>query len=166
MPPSRRRLQANRRRFANNLAGVNVAAPQTDAEWASYHDLRWQVLRAPWGQPRGGDDDEGLEPTVHAMIADEAGQAIAVGRLIVKSATEAQVRSMATAEPWRGRGLGRQVLEYLEQQARAAGIQTVFLNARENALGFYAKLGYQAVGPGPTLFGVIRHVVMRKYLRS
>jgi GNAT superfamily N-acetyltransferase len=143
---------------------VIVAAPQTDAQWESYHDLRWQVLRAPWGQPRGGDADEGQEPTIHAMIADDAGRAISVGRLILKPDRQAQVRSMATAEPYRGQGLGRRVLEYLEQQARQAGVATIFLNAREEATGFYAKLGYQPVGEGPTLFGVIRHVVMRKDL--
>src|SRR5262245_4792564 len=98
------------------------------------------------------------------MIADDAGRAIAVGRIIFKSAREAQVRSMATRGAARGHGLGRRVLEYLEQQARNASVATIFLNAREEAVGFYARLGYEPVGPGPLLFGVIPHTVMKKAL--
>jgi N-acetylglutamate synthase-like GNAT family acetyltransferase len=140
--------------------------PRTEAEWASYHDLRWRVLRAPWGQPRGGDAGEGEEDAVHAMIADEAGEAIAVGRVIFTSAGEAQIRSMATAEGQRGAGLGRRIIEYLERAARQHGVTTIFLNSRDAATGFYTGLGYEAVGEGPTLFGVVKHTVMRKQLTT
>ena len=46
--------------------------PSIDAEWQAYFDLRWQVLRAPWNQPRGSEQD-GLEDTSeHALIRDDA----------------------------------------------------------------------------------------------
>jgi GNAT superfamily N-acetyltransferase len=145
---------------------MSPRSPQTDAEWHSYHDLRWQVLRKPWGQPPGGDAGEANEDVLHVMIPDDHGRAIAVGRIIFKSPQEAQVRSMATLEERRGQGLGRRVMEYLEQTARERGIGTIFLNAREQAVPFYAKLGYQAVGEGPLLFGCIPHTVMRKDLTN
>jgi predicted GNAT family N-acyltransferase len=138
--------------------------PQTDAEWASYRDLRWRVLRAPWNQPPHIDAGEDQEDCVHAMIANDAGQAIAVGRVILKPTGEAHIRSMATAEDCRGQGLGRRIMDYLEQAARERGATTVILNARENAVIFYAKLGYVPVGEGPLLFGVIPHTVMQKTL--
>jgi predicted GNAT family N-acyltransferase len=138
--------------------------PQTDAEWASYRDLRWRVLRAPWNQPPHIDAGEDLEDCIHAMIADDAGKAIAVGRIIFKSTGEAQIRSMATAEDRRGQGLGRRIMEYLEQAARQRGATAIFLNARDNAVPFYAKLGYEPVGEGPLLFGCIPHTVMKKSL--
>jgi predicted GNAT family N-acyltransferase len=143
---------------------MDVKRPESDDEWEGYYDLRWRILRAPWGQPRGGDPDEEQEDMLHAMIGDDAGRAIAVGRIIFKSADEAQIRSMATAEDRRGEGWGRRLMEYLEQAARNRGVKTIFLNAREEAAEFYAKLGYEAIGPGPTLFGVIPHVAMRKQL--
>jgi predicted GNAT family N-acyltransferase len=145
---------------------MQAKSPHSAAEWASYHDLRWRVLRAPWGQPRGGNAGEGEEDDVHAMIADEAGEAIAVGRIIFKSAAEAQIRSMATAEGHRGAGLGQQIMEYLEQAARQRGVSTIVLNSRNTATEFYSRLGYEAVGEGPTLFGVVKHTVMRKRLKS
>jgi GNAT superfamily N-acetyltransferase len=139
-------------------------APQNDAEWESYYDLRYRVLRAPWGQPRdskGSDDDV---PQVHAMIADHRKRAVAVGRLLILSPTEGQIRSMATAEDMRGQGLGRQIIRYFEQAARDAGITVITLNAREDAVPFYKKLGYERVGEGPLLFGKIPHAAMRKVL--
>jgi N-acetylglutamate synthase-like GNAT family acetyltransferase len=98
------------------------------------------------------------------MIADHRGRAIAVGRILFKSPTEAQIRSMATEEAFRGQGLGRRIMEYLEQAARDEGVTTIFLNARESVVPFYAKLGYEITGPGPTLFDCIRHKAMRKQL--
>jgi predicted GNAT family N-acyltransferase len=154
---------ANDRR-PSSFPFMHPRSPLSDAEWTSYRDLRWRVLRAPWNQPPAVDAGEDREDCVHAMIADEAGQAIAVGRIILKSDGEAHIRSMATAETCRGRGLGRQVMEYLEQSARTRGMHAIVLNARENAVGFYAKLGYQPVGEGPLLFGCIPHTVMRKVL--
>ena len=139
-------------------------SPRTDAEWASYHDLRWRVLRAPWGQPPVVDPGEDDEDCVHAMIADDAGRAIAVGRIIFKAPGEAQIRSMATEEAYRGRGLGKQIMKFLEHAACERGVRTIVLNAREDVAPFYAQLGYEAVGEGPVLFERIRHTTMRKRL--
>lgn len=138
--------------------------PQTETEWASYRDLRWRVLRAPWNQPPHIDADETSSDCIHAMIADDNGQAIAVGRILFKANAEAQIRSMATAEDCRGQGLGRRIMDYLEQAARKRGATSVLLNARENAVPFYIKLGYEPVGQGPLLFGCIPHTVMKKPL--
>jgi GNAT superfamily N-acetyltransferase len=138
--------------------------PHTDAEWASYRELRWLVLRAPWNQPRGPDAGEDQEDQVHAMIAGPSGEALAVGRIIFKPNGEAQVRSMATDELHRGQGLGRCIIEYLEQEARRRGVTVISLNAREAAVPFYTRLGYKPEAEGPLLFGCIRHVAMRKTL--
>jgi N-acetylglutamate synthase-like GNAT family acetyltransferase len=138
-------------------------APQNDAEWDSYDELRYQVLRAPWGQPRDEKASDEV-PTVHAMIADHRNRAIAVGRLLILSPTEGQIRSMATAEDMRGQGLGQQIMRHLEQAARDAGISVITLNSREEAVAFYTKLGYKRVGEGPLLFGKIPHAAMRKEL--
>jgi predicted GNAT family N-acyltransferase len=138
--------------------------PQTEAEWESYRDLRWRVLRAPWNQPRAADAGEELEDVVHAMIPDDNGLAIAVGRVIFKPDGVAQIRGMATAEGRRGQGLGQRIMEFLEQAASRRGATAIVLNARNQAVPFYARLGYEAVGEGPLLFGCIPHTAMRKRL--
>jgi GNAT superfamily N-acetyltransferase len=126
--------------------------------------LRWQVLRAPWDQPRGSERDD-LDPTAdHAAIFASHGSPLAVGRLHLNSPAEVQVRYMAVAESERGQGLGRQILEYLEAVARRRGASVIVVNAREEVAGFYERLGYQITGAGPTMFGTVAHVRMRKRL--
>jgi ribosomal protein S18 acetylase RimI-like enzyme len=143
---------------------MEVRRPESEQEWAAYFDLRWQVLRAPWNQPRGAERDPIEDTSEHALICDEEGRALAVGRLHFNAPEEGQIRSMATAPHARGQGLGRRIIEHLEAIARAKGAETIVLNARDSAVGFYAKLGYEIVGPGPTLFDVIPHVKMCKRL--
>jgi len=71
---------------------------------------------------------------------------------------------MATEPDWRGRGVGRAILERLEFLARNHGATSIVLNAREEAVGFYARMGYRIRGVGPMLFGVIRHSRMQRPL--
>jgi predicted GNAT family N-acyltransferase len=143
---------------------VEVRCPQSDEEFERYYELRWQVLRAPWGQPRGSERDELDASAEHAFIQSEEGAVLATGRLHFNSAEEAQIRYMAVAEAARGQGLGRRIAEYLEGIARERGAQAIVLNARETVEGFYATMGYEVICEGPTMFGSVAHVRMRKPL--
>jgi N-acetylglutamate synthase-like GNAT family acetyltransferase len=143
---------------------MEVRGPRTPEEFDRYYELRWRVLRAPWGSRRGSERDELEESATHAMIVDADGNAVAAGRLHLNSPEEAQIRYMAVTESDRGRGFGRRIVEYLEAAARSAGATNVVLNARDEVLGFYTTLGYEVVGPGPTMFGTVEHSKMRKRL--
>jgi hypothetical protein len=55
-------------------------------------------------------------------------------------------------------------MEHLEGAARQRGVRTVSLNSRDTAVEFYTRMGYEAVGDGPLLFGCIPHTAMRKLL--
>ncbi|HEX6960475.1 MAG TPA: GNAT family N-acetyltransferase [Lacipirellula sp.] len=143
---------------------MEVRPPQSDDKFARYYDLRWQVLRAPWGQPRGSERDELEELAEHALIVGESGAPLAAGRLHFNSPDEAQIRYMAVAETARGQGLGMRIVEYLEDVARQKGARRIVLNAREEVAGFYRGMGYEIVGPGPTMFGAVAHVRMQKQL--
>jgi len=143
-----------------------IQPPTSPAEWAAYYELRYTVLRQPWGQPRGSEraaDDEATT-TVHALALGPDGQALAVGRLHPSSATEGQVRFMAVTPNSQRQGLGRKVLAYLEEKARHAGLSSISLHAREGAVPFYESLGYAVVEPSHLLFGQIPHFLMRKSL--
>src|SRR5215211_5987960 len=106
------------------VAAMNVRSPQTDEEFAHYYELRWRVLRAPWGEPPGSERDELEEAAEHAFIQNDDGEPLAVGRLHFNSPEEAQIRYMAVAEPSRGQGLGRRIVKHLEAIARERGAQT------------------------------------------
>mgnify|MGYP001627248804 FL=1 len=142
---------------------LTLVSPQSPAEWQAYYQLRWQVLRAPWQQPPGSEQDE-LEPSsFHQMLLDPQGQVAAVGRLHQVDNDTAQVRYMAVAEPWQGKGAGSRILQALEQQAVQLGMKYIVLNARDSALAFYQRQGYRVVAAAPTQFG-ITHQRMQKQL--
>jgi GNAT superfamily N-acetyltransferase len=143
---------------------MEARRPRTPEEFDRYYELRWQVLRAPWGSPRGSERDELEGTATHAMIADAGGPALAVGRLQFNSPEEGQIRYMAVAEAFRGQGLGRRIVAFLEAAARAGGAQRLVLNARDEVIGFYTALRYEVVGPGPTMFGTVKHSKMQKRL--
>jgi len=126
--------------------------------------LRWRVLRAPWHQPRGSEQDDREAESIHLMIPNAAGEPLAIGRLHLNSPTEAQVRFMAVAPHAQGRGLGSTILQELERRARQAGAASIVLNARDIALGFYERHGYTVEGPADKLFDAVPHVRMRKNL--
>ena len=150
--------------MAIDAISVKVRSPQSDEEFAQYYDLRWRVLRAPWGGPRGSERDELETEAHHAMFCAPDGNLLAVGRLHFNAPDEAQIRYMAVDEQARGQGHGRRIVQYLEAEARACGAAAIMLNAREEVVGFYAALGYEVVGDGPTMFGTVKHSKMRKTL--
>ncbi|GAB2772009.1 GNAT superfamily N-acetyltransferase [Hymenobacter luteus] len=143
-----------------------ITPPHTPAEWAAYYRLRYEVLRQPWQQPEGSEqaDDDHAPTTTHALLLAPEGYAAGVGRLHPSGPAQGQVRFMAVHPAWQGRGVGRQVLEYLETAARSQGLREVVLHAREQAVPFYQRLGYAVVAPSHTLFGTIPHLLMRRVL--
>jgi predicted GNAT family N-acyltransferase len=81
----------------------------------------------------------------HALIRD-GGKAVAAGRYYPIEGTTAQVGRMAVLREFRGRRIGRQLLDALVGDARARGFARVALNAQDHAVEFYAKAGFTPFG--------------------
>jgi ribosomal protein S18 acetylase RimI-like enzyme len=59
---------------------------------------------------------------------------------------------LAVKKPYRRRGVGRQILQWLEKVARTAGIANIFVQVRSSnavAVRFYERLGFQVVEQVP-----------------
>ena len=146
---------------------MKIIEPTTSEEFKKYYNLRYEILRKPWGQPSGSERDEGEETSIHRMIIDKkTGTALAVGRIQFNSTHEAQIRYMAVADDLQGKGLGSQIISALEDVARAKGIQRIILSARGNALQFYRNNGYEILKKTHLLFGDIQHWLMVKELTT
>jgi len=141
-----------------------LRAPNTADEFLQYYQLRWQILRKPWQQVLGSEQDEHEKYAIHRMIVDEQAQVIAVGRLEKVINQQGQIRFMAVDEKARGQGLGQQIINELEQQASKLGMTEICLNARDDAVGFYQKLRYENQGYSHTLFDDVKHYRMIKKL--
>jgi predicted GNAT family N-acyltransferase len=142
---------------------IIVKQPETAEEFKQYLDLRWRVLRAPWGEPQGSEADELEDQCFHVMAKlDE--KITGVGRLQYNSNSEAQIRYMAVEKAHEGNQIGRMIVDALEQEARNRNISSIVLDAREPAVGFYEKLGYSIEKKSYLLFDEIQHFRMRKRL--
>lgn len=141
-----------------------LRSPATPEEWQQYYQLRWQILRAPWQQPPGTERDELEAQAYHLMLLTTEGEIAAVGRLHRLEQGGAQVRYMAVATEYQGKGAGARILAALELQAVKWGCGYIRLNARDTALSFYQRNGYQQIGAAPALYG-IAHQVMQKAIR-
>jgi ribosomal protein S18 acetylase RimI-like enzyme len=72
-------------------------------------------------------------------------------------AQNAEIRKVMTHPDARGRGLGRVVVEALTENARAAGVEVLVLDARGNnhaAHALYESLGWQRCGAIPDFIAV------------
>jgi GNAT superfamily N-acetyltransferase len=143
-------------------APVQVTQPVSPEDFERYFALRWEVLRMPWRQPRGSERDPLDDTSVHGMIRDAGGEILAVGRVHMTGPEEAQVRYMGVRADRQGRGLGSRMLRFLEDEARARGAKRVILQAREPAVPFYRRQGYDIVEKTYLLFGEIQHYLMQK----
>lgn len=149
-----------------SISDLTLIEPSSEEELTSYYDLRWRILRKPWDQPRGSERDDLDAASYKLMFKTPGDRAVAVGRLHFNSSQEAQVRYMAVDPEWDRSGLGSRILQGLEAEARKRGAQTMVLNSRDKAIGFYEKHGYALSGQAGRLFGgKVQHVRMRKTLR-
>ena len=137
-------------------------APKNEAELAQYYQLRWQSLRKPWQQPVGSEKDDLETQSYHRVIVDDMDNIVGAGRLHKSSQEHAQIRYMAISDKLRSQGLGKLLIRELEGIAAQAGVETIELNARANAIGFYQQLGYTNEGYSHTLYGDVSHDKMIK----
>lgn len=138
-----------------------IRSPKTDQEWQSYYDLRYRILRQPWGQPIGSERNEGDATGIHLALY-EKGFVKAIARLDITDESIGQMRFVAVETKEQGKGFGKLIMDEAEKISQERGDQKMILHARENALEFYRILGYQLVEKSHLLFGEIQHYLMEK----
>lgn len=142
---------------------MQLSQPQSSDDFARYFQLRWEILRAPWGQEKGSEQDE-LDAQAFHIMAVVGTQIVGVGRLHASDASTGQIRYMAVRQDTQGLGIGRHILNALEDQAVKNHFSEIRLNARNSAVGFYEEHGYQCLAEGHTLYNEIKHTLMQKTL--
>ena len=73
-----------------------------------------------------------------------------------------QIRFMAVETDSQGKGIGEKLMLHLESIAFENDKKKIILHAREIAIGFYRKLGYELIEKSHLLFGEIQHYLMEK----
>jgi DNA-binding MarR family transcriptional regulator/N-acetylglutamate synthase-like GNAT family acetyltransferase len=94
------------------------------------------------------DDRELVPPRGAFLIASIDGEAVACGAVKLISSRLGSLKRMWVADSVRGLGIGRRMLEALEQEARGLGVTTLRLEtnrALEEAIRLYRSAGYAEV---------------------
>ncbi len=137
--------------------------PISKEDFDNYYALRYEVLRKPWNQPLGSEKDEQEDTSVHAFIK-ENNTVLAVCRLQLNNPEQGQIRYMGVKPNKQGKGLGKIIISFLEEEARVLGAKEIILHARENALEFYKSCGYSITEKSYLMWGEIQHFLMVKNL--
>lgn len=127
-------------------------------------NLRYDILRMPWNQPKETSSD-GMEDTAINAFIEDNGNAIACGRLQDNGAGVGQIRFMAVDANYQGKGLGKLIVAKLEAEAKRIGLTTIELQARENAVEFYKSQGYVVKETSFKLWDIIQHYLMTKEIK-
>lgn len=143
---------------------IEVRAPKTQEEWDKYYQLRWEILRKPWSQPVGSEKDNSEDTSIHFMAIDETNEILGVCCLQKNTKTEGQLRFMAVSESAQGKGIGKLLINAVENKSKELGLKTIILQARENAVPFYKACHYEIQEKTFLLFNTIQHYLMTKKL--
>ena len=87
-------------------------------------------------------------PIYNCFLAEEGGQVCGYCCLIVVC-EDAEVGNIAVDAPFRGKGIGKALMETMHQRAKEKGATQSFLEVRvsnASAIALYKKFGYESYG--------------------
>jgi GNAT superfamily N-acetyltransferase len=118
----------------------------TSEQWSAYHAIRRKVLfedRGHFGayDPNHPDDRKAQN---HPVILTRDGLPVGAMRIdFVPEKTLAIMRTVAVTTDKQRRGYGRIMLSLAERYARQNGCTATVVFSADDAVGFYAKCGYE-----------------------
>ncbi|MBL0145505.1 MAG: GNAT family N-acetyltransferase [Chitinophagaceae bacterium] len=114
-------------------------------EYQEMVNLRNELLRRPLGLSFSPDElaREKEDILIGAFDDDKI---LACCLLTKVDDNSLKLRQMAVQNNLQGKGIGASMMNFAENVARDKGFKKVTMHARKNAMGFYEKLGYKAVG--------------------
>lgn len=87
-------------------------------------------------------DDNDNPETKYIVILDN-GFPVATCRILHVSEAKAEIGRVVVLEDYRGKGLGKLVIESAEEWIKELGYRAVVVESRDVAVEFYKKLGYE-----------------------
>lgn len=115
-------------------------------DWDSGADalraIREAVFVAEQGVPPTLEYD-GEDPAARHWLLRVEGAAAGCARMLA----DGHIGRLALLPDYRGRGLGRRLMQRILDDAAAMGLEGVHLNAQVPALAFYHRLGFESRGP-------------------
>lgn len=128
--------------------------------------IRNKVFVEEQGVPNELENDEydaSPEACNHILLKCN-GVPAGTGRWIPYEERMVKIQRLAVLTEFRSKGVGKRMLQELEQQARIAGNKYCILDSQCHAESFYFQLGYLTISEQPFEDAGIMHVRMQKTL--
>ena len=108
--------------------------------------LRDEVLRRPLGLTFSPEMLGSEASDFHLACYDQEGDLLACLILTPEGSEEIRMRQVAVRPDLQGKGIGRRIVEFSEKFAIGEGFTLMTMHARETAVPFYERLGYERYG--------------------
>ena len=151
---------------------IEIREPRDERELEAYFRLRYEELRKPFGFPPGSERRDELEAASTHLIAVSNGSILGAAAMIAgmgrdeatgKRHVYVRWRNIAIAPQAQRAGVGAALYAEVERRARALGAARIVVNARDEKLAFYERLGFRHTGPGEQVMG-LPHTELAKEL--
>ena len=152
----------------NSDPGLRIKVLRAESEWqrAGAYSVRIQGMnRQHHISLREEFDEHDGDGTRYIVLLDD-GYPVATCRFYETSAGCVVLGRVVVLPEYRGRELGRRVVEEAERWIRELGYREVMIDSRTVAIPFYEKLGYAAVDGTVVRSGSFDCIRMRKRMTS
>lgn len=128
-------------------------------DWSTHREalqaIRGTVFIEEQGVPKEIEWDGEDDVAHHFMAINEAGQRVGCGRLLPSG----RIGRMAVLAEYRGRGIGRLILDAAVARAAELGFSRVTLHAQVPVVGFYRKAGFLPEGGEFSEAGIVHQAM-------
>lgn len=131
------------------------------------YPIRISVLRPGKKDTSCPFDGDDLPSTTHFGLFFETNLIAIVSVFEVSNANfdcknQFQIRGMAVLDRFQKKGFGKLLIKSAENHVKTLNEALLWMNAREKAVPFYSKLGYQKVGLPFMIADIGMHYLMKK----
>ncbi len=124
-------------------------------------DLRYKILREPLGLKFDKDSLEKETNCLHFGVFGECYNILACLYLVPEK-EGLHLKQMAVDTPFQRKGLGKKLIDDVENTMLCLGFDSIFMHARKTAIGFYEKLGYTKIGEEFEEVGIPHYKMLKK----
>lgn len=120
---------------------MNVIRVTEEWQRAGVHYVRTQAMCLGFEIPLEMEFD-GDKPEDEYILVSDGLKPVSTCRIHYLEDGKGRIERVATLEEYRGKHFGSAAILEAENWMRENGVTEVFINSREEAIGFYEKLGY------------------------
>lgn len=139
---------------------IMIVSEQQDLEKAFF--VRTQVFVNEQNVPEEEEIDHLEEESTHFLVTDDEGNPAGAGRFRVVDGI-GKVERICIMPEFRSKGVGKALMNAIEQYALSKQIDILKLNAQNQAIPFYERLGYSVISDEFMDAGIPHHS-MKKHI--